>query len=310
MKRVGWWHFEVCVPREWDIVAQGRSRSTEVFRLADAGYTVRLEVSLERMPLEKAKSVEELLALYRSSWESRLKELERKEGAKAELKHVSKDEVSVLGHKGLLWAFRVSGMPLYAALWYCERSERAVALTFTPKRAGEEELFRSMVESAKCHFQSPEERALWSLLVVSLRLPQHLQLVSAKFAATATYCLFADSEMERYLLIGYSGLVGLTMGRYKKGLRGWFEGEVVRDASKHIKQQLPKLKYREEPGGAIVVEGETFALTRKGKRLFMGRLWHDSAIDRALAAAVFYPLHSAEEARSALNDLVAQLGAR
>ncbi|MCC6049357.1 MAG: hypothetical protein LM580_01545, partial [Thermofilum sp.] len=69
-KRVGWWRFEIDVPRDWDIVAQGKSRDAEVFRLADSA-SVRLEVLLEKTPFEKAKGADELLESYKKSWERR-----------------------------------------------------------------------------------------------------------------------------------------------------------------------------------------------------------------------------------------------
>ncbi|MEM4679529.1 MAG: hypothetical protein QXL98_01160 [Thermofilaceae archaeon] len=310
MKRVGWWHFELMVPTEWDIAAQGGSRSVQVFRLADSAYSVRLEVSLEKVPFEKAKSAEELLDAYRKSWEKKIEELRKKEGIEAELKHVSKDEVSVKGHRILLWAFRIGGAPMMAAVWYCEKSERAVSLTFTPRSGGDEGLFRSILDTVRCHYDSPSERALWSTLLFDLYLPQAFGLVSAKFASTATYCLFTDSEQEKYLLAGYSGLASFTLGRYKKGLKEWFEKEIMKDAIKNFRQQPPKVKFTEESESVITFSGVSFALTRKGRRVFLGRVWHDRKIDRILAAAVLYPALSTEEAKNALNDLVAQLGGR
>lgn len=310
MKRVGWWRFEVAVPIDWDITAQGRTRSTEVFRLSDSNYTVRLEVLLEKVPFEKAKSSDELLELYKKNWEKRLEELEKKEGVKAELKHVSKGEAAVRGHRALIWTFRVSGAPMLAAVWYCEKSERAVALTFTPRGSGEENLFRSILDSVKCHFDSASERVLWSTLLTNLYLPQTFQLVTAKFAATVTYCLFADDEMERYLLVGYSGLASFILNKYRKGLKEWFEKEILKEVSKSIKQQLPKLKYNEENKNLVFFKGETFSLTKKGKRILIGKTWYDRDAERIFVASVFYPLSSAEEARSFLNDLISQLSPR
>lgn len=310
MKRIGWWRFELSAPKDWDIAAQGRSQSVEVFRLADANYTVRLEASLEKLPFEKAKGAEELLDAYRKNWEKRIEELKKKEGIETSLKHVSKDEITVGGHEGLLWAFRIGGALMMAAVWYCEKSERAISLTFTPKAAGEEGLFHSILGSVKCHYETASERALWSTLLVDLHLPQTFQLVSAKFSATATYCLFADGDLERYLLMGYSGVASFVGRKYKKGLREWFEKEILKDASKSFKNQLPKIKYSHETEDVLSFSGESFSLTKRGRRILVGSIWIDRKIDRMLVASAFYPAYDVEEAKSMLSDLVKQLGAR
>lgn len=310
MKRIGWWHFGLSVPVEWDIAAQGRSQSVHVFRLADGTYSMRLEVSLEKVPFERAKSADELLDAYKKNWMKRLEELKKKEGVETELKHVSKDEMNVRGHRCFLWTFRIGAAPMIAAVWYCEKSERAVSLTFTPRTAGDESLFRGILSSVKCHYDDPGERALWSTLLVDLHLPQVYQLAAAKFASTATYCLFTDAEQEKYLLAGYSGLASFVVGRYRKGLREWFEKEILKDIIKSLRQQPPKVKFTQESDDVVTFSGESFALTRKGKRAFLGRVWHDRKIDRILVAAVLCSAVNVEEAKKVLSDLVNQLGGR
>ncbi|MEM2592822.1 MAG: hypothetical protein QXI60_09565, partial [Thermofilaceae archaeon] len=88
------------------------------------------------------------------------------------------------------------------------------------------------------------------------------------------------------------------------------EKEILKDAIKNFRQQPPKVKFIQESESVITFSGESFALTRKGKRVFLGRVWHDRKIDRILAAAVLYPALSGEEAKNALNDLVVQLSGR
>jgi len=309
MKRVGWWHFEISVPREWDIVAQGRSESVETFSLADANYAIRLEVSLEKLPFEKARSAGELLEAYRKLWERRAEELRKRQRIEVQIRHVSKEDVTIGGHKGVLWNFRVDRSPVAAAVWYCERSERAVSLTFFPRSPEEDALFRLMLGSVKCHYETESERALWSLLVASLRLPQFLYLVAAKFAPTATYSLFSDRDSERYLLVSYSGLASFVSGRYKGGAREWFGKEVLNDASKGLRHALPKIKYVQESADELALSGESGALLAR-RRLLLGKLWLDRNVNRYFAALVFYPSDSAEEARALLGDVIAQLSLR
>jgi len=305
-KRIGWWHFEIDVPRDWDIVAQGRSRDAKVFRLADAVSAVRLEVLLEKTPFEKAKSADELLESYRKSWERRLADLKKKEGVEAELKHAFKERIEVRGHEGVLWGFRVGGAPMIAALWYCERSERSIALTFTPRSLDEKILFLTMLKSCKCHYDSASEKALWSTLLFNLRLPQKYDLAAAKFTTLSSFCVFEEPEGGEYLIVGYSGLASVILERFKKGPREWFDKNILKEALKSLRIELPKLKY-EEGEHMIVYKGETFSFIKSRRKILMGRIWLDKRIERILANGVYFPSSKIEEAKELLEDITEQM---
>lgn len=306
MKRVGWWHFELNVPRDWDIVAQGQSRDVEVFRLADSA-SVRLEVSLEKTPFEKAKSVDELLEAYRKNWEKRLREFKKSEGVEAELKHAFKEDIDVYGHRGALWGFRVGGAPMMAAVWYCEKSERSISLTFTPRSPNEKDLFLTILKSSVCHFSSAAERALWSTLLFDIRLPQKYRLVAAKFTALSSYCVFEDPEGLEYLLVGYSGLASVVLDRYKKGLREWFEKNILKESLRSLRAEIPKLKYEKENDDMIKFKGETFSLLKSKRKIFIGKIWLDKRIDRILTNGAYFPINKSEEASKILEDLFDQM---
>lgn len=303
-KRIGWWHFELDVPRDWDIVAQGKSRDVEVFRLADSAR-VRLEVSLERLPFEKAKSAEELLEAYKRSWEKRVSELRKKEGVEAELKHAFKEDIEVRGHKGVLWGFRLGGAPMIAAVWYCEKSERSVAVTFMPVSMEEKSWFVAALSSAKCHY-APSERALWSTLLFDVRLPLRYKLAAASFTALTSFCVFEDPDASEYLLLGYSGLASVVMARYKKGPREWFEKSVLRESLARLNVSLPRLKYSDE-GGVVSFYGETFSLIKSKKKVFLGKIWLDQRIDRIMVSGIYFPVDRSEEAKNTLQDVTEQM---
>jgi hypothetical protein len=304
-KRVGWWRFEIDVPRDWDIVAQGKSRDAEVFRLADSA-SVRLEVLLEKTPFEKAKGADELLESYKKSWERRLGDLKKREGVEAELKHAFKERVEVCGHKGVLWGFRVGGALMIAALWYCEKSERSVALTFTPRSLDEKDSFLAMLKSCKCHYASASEKALWSLLLFDVRLPQKYDLAAAKFTTLSSFCTFEDPEGGEYLVVGYSGLATAILERYKKGLREWFEKNILKEAFRNLHVEIPKIKY-EESEDALSYRGETFSFIKSKRKVLIGRIWHDKRIDRILANGVYFPSSKIEEAKELLEELTEQM---
>lgn len=306
MKKVGWWHFELSVPKDWDIVAQGQSRDVEIFRLADS-FSVRLEVSLEKTPFEKAKSVDELLEAFRKNWEKRLGELKKKEGIEAELKHAFKEDIEVYGHRGALWGFRVGGALMMAAVWYCEKSERSISLTFTPRSPDEKDLFLTILRDSKCHFSTAAERALWSTLLFDIHLPQKYRLVAAKFTALSSYCVFEDPEGPEYLLVGYSGLASVVLDRYKKGIREWFEKNILKESMKSLRIEIPKLKYEKENDDMITFKGETFSLLKSKKKMFIGKIWLDKKIDRILTNGVYTSITRREDAVKILEDLFDQM---
>jgi len=306
-KRIGWWHFEIDVPRDWDIVAQGKTRDTEVFRLADNVSAVRLEVLLEKTPFEKAKSADGLLDSYKRSWEKRLADLKKKEGVEAELKHAFKERVEVCGHEGVLWGFRVGGAPMLAALWYCEKSERSIALTFTPRSPEEKDLFLSMLKSCKCHYTSASEKALWSMLLFNVQLPQKYNLAAAKFTTFSSFCVFEDPEEGEYLVVGYSGVASAVLERYKRGLREWFDKNILKEAIRSLHVEVPKLKYEEEGENALVYRGETFSLIKSKRKILFGRIWLDKRIERVLANGVYFPSSKMEEAKRLIEDLTEQM---
>jgi len=307
LKRIGWRHFEFAAPLDWDIVAEGSSRGVFFFRVSDK-YRPRLEVRWERIPFEKAVGPEEMLKLFKDEWERRLKEY-RKRGVKAELKHVYKEEISVRGHEGLLWAFRVGREAALAALWYCEKSERAVTLVYTPERLDEGlPFFRKLLESFKCHYESPSEKALWSLLLFNIYLPQNYRLSAARFTAALSYAIFKKPEECVYLLVGYSGLASTILRRYKKGVKEWFEKTLKKEFGSGLKVPLPKLKYEEEEDKTkLKFRGESFAIPRSRRRVFSGRVWHDEQLNRVLAVATLYELRYEEEAVRVLGDVLKQL---
>jgi hypothetical protein len=305
-KKVGWWHFELSVPKDWDIVAQGQSRDVEIFRLADSS-SVRLEVTLEKTPFEKAKSFDELLEAYRKNWEKRLGELKKKEGIEAELKHAFKEDIEVYGHKGALWGFRVGGAPMMAAVWYCEKSERSISLTFTPRSPDEKDLFLAILKDSKCHFSTAAERALWSTLLFDIHLPQRYRLAAAKFTALSSYCVFEDPEGPEYLLVGYSGLASVVLDRFKKGIREWFEKNILKEGMKSLHVEIPRLKYEKESVDMIAFKGETFSLLKSKKKIFVGKIWLDKKIDRILTNGAYFPINRREEAIKILEDLFGQM---
>lgn len=304
MKRVGWWHFELTVPNDWDIAAQGASHQTEVFSLADK-YSVRLEVKLEKVPLRKAKGLEELLEGYQRVWERRLKELAKSSGQQLELKHTHKEEVTICGHRGVFWVFRVARAPMSAAIWYCEWSERVVALTFTPRTIGEETFLRELLPGVKCHYSFSGERALWSTLLYDIHLPQKYRLLLAKFTALSSYCVFCDQEGREYVIVGYSGLTSFIGGKFKGGVKDWFERELLKVSSK-LREQLPRVKFSREGEHAIKVRGVSRVLLRPS-RVAVGRAWYDEKIDRYVAALAHFPAAKEQEAQALLADLVEQL---
>lgn len=308
LKQVGWRHFELSVPSEWDIVAEGASGNAEFFRIADSA-NVRLEITLERVPFEKAKSLNEMLSAYQKAWEERLKELKKKR-VEVEVKHVHKEEVEIAGHNGLLWTFRVAGAPMKAALWYCEKSERAVSLTFTPyKVEEEEELLEKILKSVKCHYASLSERAMWSLLLFNVYMPQEYKLVSAKFTTLSSYCIFSKEKSEEYTIVSYSGLVSMLMDRFKKGAVEWFEKNVIKDFKKITRVDFPKIKYEEVGDKAFKIKGSTFHILKSMKKIFLGNLWYDKNLDRFIGLAVYSKLNREKDANDLLNNLVAQLKA-
>jgi len=306
LKRIGWRHFEFTAPADWDIVAEGSSRGVTFFRVSDK-YRPRLEVRWERVPFEKAVGPEEMLKSFKEEWERRLKEY-RKKGVKAELKHMYKEEISVRGHEALLWAFRVGREAALAALWYCEKSERAVTLIYTPERLDEGlPFFRRLLDSFKCHYDSPSEKALWSLLLFNIYLPQSYRLAAARFTAALSYAIFRKPEEYLYLLVGYSGLASAILRRYKRGVREWFEKTLKKEFSSNLRAPLPKLKYEEEDKERLRFRGESFAIPRSRRRIFSGRVWHDRRLDRVLTVAALYELRYEEEAVGVLEDLLKQL---
>lgn len=306
LKRMGWRHFEFIAPADWDIVAEGSSRGVAFFRVSDK-YRPRLEVRWEKVPFEKAVGPEEMLKLFKEEWGRRLKEY-RKRGIEAELKHVYKEEISVRGHGGLTWAFRVGGEAALAALWYCEKSERAVTLVYTPERLDEGlPFFRRLLKSFRCHYDSPGERALWSLLLLDVYLPQSYRLAAARFTAALSYAVFKRPEEYVYLLIGYSGLASAILPRYKRGVRGWFEKTLKKELSSSLRAPLPKLKYGEVERGGLEFRGESFAIPRSKRRVFSGKVWLDERLNRVLAVAAFYELRYEGEAVKVLGDVLRQL---
>ncbi|MEM1508842.1 MAG: hypothetical protein QW291_05820 [Thermofilaceae archaeon] len=306
LKPIGWRHFELSVPSGWDIVAEGVSGNVEFFRVADSA-NVRLEITLERISFEKAKSLNEMLSAYQKMWEERLKEL-RKKHMEVEIKHVHKEEIKVASHNGLLWTFRVAGSPMKAVLWYCEKNERAISLTFTPYRVEEDEqLLERILEGVKCHYTSLSEHALWSLLLFNVYIPQEYRLVSAKFTTLSSYCIFSKERTEEYVIIGYSGLASMLTDKFKKGAIGWFEKNIVKDFKKITKVDFPKIKYEEIEDKTFKIKGSTFHILKSMKKIFLGNLWYDKNLDRFIGLAVYSKFNREKDITNLLNNLLEQL---
>ncbi|MCX8180556.1 MAG: hypothetical protein N3E41_04135 [Thermofilaceae archaeon] len=306
MKNIGWWYFEVPVPEDWDIAAQGKTRDVEVFRLADS-YAVRMEVTLEKMPFEKAKTADQLYDAFKKNWERRLAEIRRKEGIEAELKHISKEYVNVKGHRGICWVFRVSNATMIAAVWYCEKSERAITLSYTTRSPDDERIFHSMLKGVKCHYDTASERALWSTLLFDIRIAQKYQLAAAKFTATSSFCLFVEPDSLEYLVVGYSGLASILFNKYRKGLREWFEKEILKDIQKNSQIKLPKIKYEEISATELTFNGETFSLSKTKKKIILGKIWLDKEMDRIIVTGVYFSATKRKESEELLNEIVDQL---
>lgn len=294
------------VPEDWDIAAQGKTHDVEIFRLAD-NFAVRLEVTLERMPFEKAKTADQLYDAFKRNWERRLAEIKKKEGMEAELKHISKEYVNVKGHKGVYWVFRAGSATMITVIWYCEKSERAITMSYTTRSPDDERIFHSMLKGVKCHYDTASEKALWSTLLFDIRIAQKYQLVAAKFTATSSFCLFIEHDSLEYLLVGYSGLASILFNKYKKGLREWFEKEILKDILKNSQIKLPKINYQEKSSTELAFHGETFSLSKTKKKIITGKIWLDKEIDRMIVAGVYFSVTKRKEYEELLNEIVSQM---
>ncbi|HDD34007.1 MAG TPA: hypothetical protein ENG30_02525 [Thermofilaceae archaeon] len=304
LKRIGWRHIEFDAPSDWDVVAEGQSGKTIFFRVSDR-YRPRLEVNWERVPFEKAVKPREMMEKYRDAWKRRLSKMEKR-GFKAELKHMYKEDIEVYDHEGLLWAFRVGEERLLAAFWYCEKSERAFTLIYTPERLDEEVgFFKRLLKSFKCHYREGE-KALWSLLLFNIYLPSDLRLVMAKFTAALSLAVFKEPDRPVYLLVGYSGLASMVMKSYKRGIREWFDKTLKKEFGKIVKIPVPKPKYKELEDRAVF-RGESFALPKSRRKVFTGEVWLNKDMNRVFGAAVLYELRYESEALELLESVKHQL---
>ncbi|MCC6049236.1 MAG: hypothetical protein LM580_00920 [Thermofilum sp.] len=96
------------------------------------------------------------------------------------------------------------------------------------------------------------------------------------------------------------------MERYKKGLREWFEKNILKEAFRNLHVEIPKIKY-EESEDALSYRGETFSFIKSKRKVLIGRIWHDKRIDRILANGVYFPSSKIEEAKELLEELTEQM---
>ena len=301
---MGWRHFEFTVPENWDITMEGQAGKVFYFRVVDP-YRPQLEVNWEKIPFEKAMLPEDMLKKYREELDKKLSEFSKK-GVDVKARHVSKEEVKIHGHDGILWIYSIRGDKVAAAFWYCEKSERAVTLVFTPEKL-DIDLVKRILAGFKCHY-NPGEKALWSLLLLNLYLPTDLRLILAKFTTAHSIAVFKRPDEYFYIGIGYSGIANVILAKYRNSAKRWFDKTLRKEISKSIRVQIPSPKYKEEDG-VLSFKGESFAIPSSRKKVFKGQIWLDRRIGRFLVLTAIYEKRYEEEIGEVLSDLKRQLEA-
>lgn len=299
---MGWRHFEFTAPKNWDVAMEGQAGKVYYFRLVDP-YRPQMEVNWEPVPFEKALTPEDMFKRYREELDKKLEKLS-KGGAKLEVHHVSKESVSVYGHEAILWVYSIEREKAAVAFWYCEKSERAVTLVFTPERL-DVDFVKSILAGLKCHYE-PGEKALWTLLIVNLYMPQSLQLAFAKFTTAYSLAVFRKPDEYFYVVIGYSGITDLVMSQYGKSVKKWFEKTLKKELGKSLKVPLPNPKYAEQDG-RLTFRGESFSIPPSRKKVFAGEAWHEERVNRFIVLAAAYEKRDEEQVEELLADVRGQL---
>ncbi len=300
-KRFGWRHVELSVPEDWFLGTEGGTRGSGFFRLEDR-YRPRLEITWQSIKFEKAPSTKKAFDGFIKNIEKRLSKAEA-----AELKVVSREEVSICGHDGFLGRLR-SGLWIASAMtWYCEFSEKmfGALLTFSPSDPERELVERRIVESLRCHFPADAD-VLWSLYGVEVELPASFYLVKAHLTTGLSHAVFKHSSKNLHIAIAYSAMAHRLL-KAKGGL-----SEIVnKDFRKQVVSSVRKfgrINVKKGEGGVYLLTASTFDLLF-GKVQLMGQAWI-STNDRMLIVSVIAPRKLAEEAERLLHSTCEKLRQR
>ncbi len=224
LKQFGWRLFQIRVPEDWEMTAEGGGRGRTYIRLEDE-QMVRLEVRWDDISPKKEPNV-------KKSLDSFLNELkERVEKANLKFTRLGLREIEVAGHEGYLYHVRGGG-ELLGASWYCNDSRRlfVVQVHFrTEEYERMREIFQSLLESVVCHGR---KWWTWSVYAFRFELPEEYELYNYRLLSMYGRLSFR-SKRDVWYVFAYQGMANVILEeRYNGDLKKWFKDAYLKEALK------------------------------------------------------------------------------